>query len=116
MALIAGRAFERKRLSANHPIRIIAAAAANPEAASPRRGRARRTLLKLDNHPLACERRPEPVCVREQARMFLEAVQCSVVVLGGGKRLFPDGVARQPFTLAETKQAGETALVTLRRA
>ena len=38
------------------------------------------------------------------------------VVLGGGKRLFPDGVARQPFTLAETKQAGETALVTLRRA
>jgi dihydrofolate reductase len=37
------------------------------------------------------------------------------VVLGAGKRLFPDGLARRPFALAETTQAGETAIVTLRR-
>jgi dihydrofolate reductase len=38
------------------------------------------------------------------------------VVLGAGKRLFADGVARQPFRVVETKQAGEVAIVTLRRA
>jgi dihydrofolate reductase len=35
------------------------------------------------------------------------------VVLGAGKRLFADGVARQPFSVGETKQAGETVIVTL---
>jgi dihydrofolate reductase len=38
------------------------------------------------------------------------------VVLGSGKRLFADGVARQPFRIVDTKQTGEVAIVTLRRA
>jgi dihydrofolate reductase len=38
------------------------------------------------------------------------------VVLGAGKRLFADGVARQPFEVTETKQTGEVVIVTLRRA
>jgi dihydrofolate reductase len=38
------------------------------------------------------------------------------VVLGAGKRLFADDAARQPFQVVETKQTGDVALVTLRRA
>jgi dihydrofolate reductase len=38
------------------------------------------------------------------------------VVLGAGRRLFADGVARQPFRVADTKQTGEVVIVTLRRA
>jgi dihydrofolate reductase len=38
------------------------------------------------------------------------------VVLGSGRRLFDDGVARQPFRVVETKQMGEVVLVTLRQA
>jgi dihydrofolate reductase len=38
------------------------------------------------------------------------------VVLGGGKRLFADGVARQPFRIVDTKQNGEVVIVTLQRA
>ncbi len=38
------------------------------------------------------------------------------VVLGAGKRLFADGIPRQPFRVVDTKQAGETAIVTLERA
>jgi dihydrofolate reductase len=38
------------------------------------------------------------------------------VVLGAGKRLFTDGVARQPFRIVDTKQAGEVVIVTLHRA
>jgi dihydrofolate reductase len=38
------------------------------------------------------------------------------VVLGAGRRLFADGVARQPFRVADTKATGEVLLVTLRRA
>ena len=37
------------------------------------------------------------------------------VVLGAGKRLFTDGVARQPFRIVDTKQAGEVVIVTLQR-
>jgi dihydrofolate reductase len=38
------------------------------------------------------------------------------VVLGAGKRLFADGVERQPFRITDTKQAGEVVIVTLERA
>jgi dihydrofolate reductase len=38
------------------------------------------------------------------------------VVLGSGKRLFADDVARQAFRVVDTKQAGEVVMVTLRRA
>ncbi|HVV60098.1 MAG TPA: dihydrofolate reductase family protein [Gaiellaceae bacterium] len=37
------------------------------------------------------------------------------VVLGRGKRLFPDASASAAFELVETAQAGQTALLTLRR-
>ena len=38
------------------------------------------------------------------------------VVLGAGRRLFADGIARQPFRVVDTKPAGETVIVTLERA
>ena len=38
------------------------------------------------------------------------------VLLGGGKRLFADGVERQPFRIVDTRQAGETVIVTFERA
>jgi dihydrofolate reductase len=38
------------------------------------------------------------------------------VVLGAGKRLFADGVERQPFRITDTKQGGEVVIVTLERA
>jgi len=37
------------------------------------------------------------------------------VVLGAGKRLFGDGAAPLPFELAESKPAGETAILVYRR-
>jgi dihydrofolate reductase len=38
------------------------------------------------------------------------------VVLGAGKKLFADGVERQPFRIADAKRAGEVVIVTLERA
>lgn len=38
------------------------------------------------------------------------------VLLGAGKRLFADGVERQPFRVVGNAQAGETVIVTLERA
>jgi dihydrofolate reductase len=38
------------------------------------------------------------------------------VVLGAGRRLFPEGLGERPFALAETRQTGEVAILRLRRA
>ena len=38
------------------------------------------------------------------------------VILGAGKRLFADGVERQPFRIVDSRQTGEVVVVTLQRA